>query len=202
MLLDAGADIELELPNKDRPLHIALINEREDIASLLLERGACITALASNSRTPLHLAAEYNLPLAATKLLDMGASTEAIDSETWTPLCCCGFPEIVDLLIKRGANVNYEDKDGWTPLHQAVFNKELTSVGILMRAGAEIDVRTTDDGLNVLERAEDTEDEKDREDLVRWIEECLVHRKAREIERKELEELGDVEVVEMVKEES
>ena len=153
MLLDAGADIEMELPNKDRPLHAALINEHEDIVELLLKRGADVTARASNNRTSLHLAAEYDLPRAALALLkDHGVSTEDTDDETWTPLCCCYTAEIAHILLDHGANLDYADKDEWTPLHQAVYKEEYGLVELLLSAGADSTVRTTDDGLTVEER--------------------------------------------------
>jgi hypothetical protein len=79
------------------------------------------------------------------------------DESTWTPLCVCGHVEIVEMLIKHGANVHYADKDGWTPLHQAVCNGDTNVAIALVEAGAKLDARTRDDGLSVLERAEDME---------------------------------------------
>jgi hypothetical protein len=61
------------------------------------------------------------------------------------------------MLIKHGANVHYADKDGWTPLHQAVCNGDTNVAIALVEAGAKLDARTRDDGLSVLERAEDME---------------------------------------------
>lgn len=156
-LLDAGADIELALPNGDRPLHVALINENEELALLLLDRGADIYAFASRNRSPLHIAADYNLPSAVLELLDRGLTTQIdhIDESTWTPLCCCGHVDIVEILLEHGANVHYADRDGWTPLHQAVHNGEGDVALALIAAGAKLDGRTRDDGQSVLERAVD-----------------------------------------------
>jgi Rad3-related DNA helicase len=147
--------MELALPNGDRPLHIALINENERVALFLLERGADFHALASNNRTSLHIAADYNLPSIVSNLLDRSPATqiEHVDDFSWTPLCSCGHVDIVELLIEHGANVHYTDKDGWTPLHQAVQNDEIDVALALIAAGAKLEPRTADDGLSVLERA-------------------------------------------------
>lgn len=171
-LLERGADYETELPNKDRPLHVALINERELIARALIEHaGASITAKASGERSSLHLASEYNLSESANLLIDKGASTEEVDEDSWTPLCCFGGPDVVKTLIARGANVNYKDRDCWTPLHQAVENDHFEEAKMLLHAGADMSVRTTDDGMTVRERAEDKEDKEVAKNFVKLLDE-------------------------------
>lgn len=99
-------------------------------------------------------------------------STEDIDDETWTPLCCCG-DNLAEILIDFGANVNYANKDNWTPLHRAVSSMDNYMVEILLKAGADVDVRTTDDGLNVMERAEDIPHKEYSEVAVRSLMRCL-----------------------------
>lgn len=41
-----------------------------------------------------------------------------------------GFPKVIDLLIKNGANVNFVDNDCKTPLHFAVETGNLFSFEI------------------------------------------------------------------------
>jgi serine/threonine-protein phosphatase 6 regulatory ankyrin repeat subunit B len=155
LLLAGGADIEAQVPNSDRPLHIALINEREEVALALMDAGADVTARASRGRTSLHIAAEYSLPEAAERLIDMGVDIEAQDEETWTALCSAGSIGVMRVLIGNGANVNYQDKDAWTPLQQAVNSGLVREARCLLRHGADMEIRTTDDGLTVLERVQD-----------------------------------------------
>jgi ankyrin repeat protein len=169
MLLNAGADIEAALPNCDRPLHVALINEQEDTAVSIINRGANITARASMYRTPLHICSEYDLPFAARVLLDRGASTEDINDETWTPLCCCIGANFADFLIANGANVNYKNKNGWSPLHQAIHERDYGLAEILLMNGAKVGVRTMDDGLSVMERAMDIPKQEDAERFMRLL---------------------------------
>jgi ankyrin repeat protein len=169
MLLNAGADIEVALSNGDRPLHVALINEQQDSAIFLINQGADITARASRDRTPLHICSHYSLCLAARVLLDRGVSTEDIDEETWTPLCCSVSTYIADILIAYGANVNYKDKDNCSPLHQAIAKRCYGLVEVLLMNGAEIDVRTTDDGLTAMERAMDIPHRENARRFVRLL---------------------------------
>lgn len=175
-LVECGADIELELPNKDRPLHVALINEEERIARALVESGASINSKASDGRSSLHLASVYNLPRLAELLIEMGASTEEIDENSWTPLCCFGGPAVAKVLIDHGANVNYADRDLWTPLHQAVESNQLEEARMLLIAGADMSIRTTDDGLTVRERAEDKQNKDVRENFLKLLDEFEVSR--------------------------
>jgi len=59
------------------------------------------------------------------------------------------------VLLGNGANVNYQDKDAWTPLQQAVNSGLVREARCLLRHGADMEIRTTDDGLTVLERVQD-----------------------------------------------
>jgi len=191
-LVLAGADIDLPNPNGNAPLHIALINESEDIAALLLEMNANVWAVGSRSRTALHLAADYGLLSATQNILQLTNRSllEVPDGDTWSPLCCCGNPYIVEMLIASGADVHYKDKDGWTALHQAVFNGDTEAALVLVDEGANVDARTTDDGLTVIERAEDMWEwsERSPEHKVDPIalEDAVLRRAAREQETQKL----------------
>jgi ankyrin repeat protein len=154
-LLDAGADINPALPNGQQALHIALIEDNEEIAILLLDRGASVTSKTTSSRSALHIAASHGLLRATTRLLEAGHPTEVLDGRLWTPLCCANSPAVARELIRYGADVNYKDGEGWTPLHQAVFEGDAEVARVLIEEGADVEVRTTDDGLTVLERADD-----------------------------------------------
>lgn len=153
-LLDAGADIEIPITNGDRPLHIALINGHQNTARVLIERGASITALGNKERNALHLAASWSHPALINLLVDAGLDLEQQDAESWTPLCVCGNLETMRRLLARGANVNYADRDGWTPLHQTISSVEDDCAAELIKAGADLSARTTDDGMTPMERAQ------------------------------------------------
>ena len=61
-------------------------------------------------------------------------------------------PEIIDLLVKSGANVNAQDAEGFTPLHMAAIHGNLKIVKKLVNHEADVNIVTTD-GKNAAELA-------------------------------------------------
>jgi ankyrin repeat protein len=50
-----------------------------------------------------------------------------------------GDQAIVDLLLKNGAQPDFEDKDGFTPLSRAIEKRNVPSVRLLLTQGAKKD---------------------------------------------------------------
>ena len=61
-------------------------------------------------------------------------------------------PEIIDLLVKSGANVNAQDAEGFTPLYMAAIHGNLKIVKKLVDLEADVNIITTD-GKNAAELA-------------------------------------------------
>ena len=61
-------------------------------------------------------------------------------------------PEIVDLLVMYGANVNAQDAAGFTPLHMVAIHGNLKIVKKLVDLEADVNIVTTD-GRNAAELA-------------------------------------------------
>ena len=61
-------------------------------------------------------------------------------------------PEIIDLLVKSGANVNAQDAEGFTPLHMAAIHGNLKIVKKLVDLEADVNIITTH-GKNAAELA-------------------------------------------------
>ena len=61
-------------------------------------------------------------------------------------------PEVIDLLVKSGANVNAQDAEGFTPLHIAAIHGNLKIVKKLVDLEADVNIVTTD-GKNAAELA-------------------------------------------------
>ena len=93
LLAIPGINVNSETSNENvTPLFAAAIKGHKDIASLLLDApNVDIDACSYTGATPLFVAAEYN------------------------------FPEIVEQLVKRGADVNLALHTGKTPLCSAAY---------------------------------------------------------------------------------
>ncbi len=81
--------------------------------------------------------------LAKTNNIDKKIQTERVAQTTnfWTPLCYASFignSKAVELLISKGANVNYRDSNGHTPLILASITGNIEEIEILLQAGANI----------------------------------------------------------------
>ena len=95
-------------------------------------------------------------------------------------------PEIIDLLVKSGANVNAQDAEGFTPLHMAAIHGNLKIVKKLVDLEADVNIATTD-GKNAAELAHLNEELE--------IEEYLESKMAssqRNKEKKDDSERGDI----------
>ena len=104
-------------------LHWAAINNRVQIAQLLLDRGALVNAVGGIMQ---------EMPL------------------QW----CCrssgyGYTHMLKLLVKAGADVNYNNSAGHSALHLCVQGGSLNLAFLLLEAGADVDCRDCD-GLTPL----------------------------------------------------
>ena len=92
-------------------------------------------------------------------------------------------PEIIDLLVKSGANVNAQDAEGFTPLHMAAIHGNLKVVKKLVDLEADLNI-VTNDGKNAAELAHLNEELE--------IEEYLELKKASSQRTKEKEEDSEI----------
>lgn len=131
-LINRGFDVNEPAASnvfKDTSLYIACSYRRTAIVQLLLESGADPNARNLRGRTALHnLIREENED-----------------------------PDIWHLLLQHGADVNAADDCGMTLLHFACYYALVDIVRLLLRGGAQPDIRATD-GRTALEIAADLAD--------------------------------------------
>ena len=132
LLLDRSAAPSLELDARDKQgrtaLHWAVWERRYAMLRQLLARGAARDVRDHNGRTPLCCAADMDDARAIATLLDARADADARDAHGRTALlhsvirCSASSTHlaesqaVLELLLRRGADVNVADDAGQTPL--------------------------------------------------------------------------------------
>ncbi|KAL4160791.1 hypothetical protein PRNP1_001353 [Phytophthora ramorum] len=143
-LLMRGAD-PLVIPdpgymNTMTPLQLAYVRGNYAVAQELEEWGGDVAL------TPFHLAAARNNVLAVRKFLSRKTDVDCLGEMGYvglnrrTPLhwaAISGSAEAVDVLLRAGADPNFQDVRGRSPLHWAARLNKLEVVQLLLRAGAE-----------------------------------------------------------------
>jgi len=155
-LLEHGADPNLPWKYEDNdpiaPISLAanFMNlsgtQVADIVKVLLDHGAHVNAIDPKSHwTPLMHIALRNRPEAVEVLLHAGADINAKDAEGETALMKVtsdGLVNIVELLLKHGANTSLTNKLDETALDMAIYQKQKEIAGMLMADKKSIGSKT------------------------------------------------------------
>jgi ankyrin repeat protein/beta-lactamase regulating signal transducer with metallopeptidase domain len=135
-LIEFGADVNV---NNGAPLRNSTRAGQKDMVELLIAKNADVNM---GGRTSLSVAVWVDRPDIAACLIAAGADVDAVG---WTPLMeapyRCKGTEMVELLIKAGADVNKQNRNGWTALHSAAEKREDIAT-LLLRNGANPNVRS------------------------------------------------------------
>ncbi|GKZ72722.1 hypothetical protein AnigIFM50267_009101 [Aspergillus niger] len=151
MLLEAGADPELESDDGFTCLHIAIFQNKPEVVAQLIDQKVDINHCNGQGWSPIHLACYVTdpNPEIVRLLADAGARlTDTVDSG-FSPLHLAaskGVPSIIAALLEfRGAlDIEQHDNDGLTPLMQAVGGGNVECVRRLLQAGANINAQSAE----------------------------------------------------------
>ncbi|KAL4890047.1 ankyrin repeat-containing domain protein [Aspergillus ambiguus] len=151
MLLEAGANPELENVHGETVLDAAVIKENPEVVKYLIDRKVNIQHRNASGWKPIHVASGHRPNAEVVRLLaDAGASlTETTSKDGQSPLHIAANvcrPDIVAILLEfRGAlDIEQRDGDGETPLISAVYGGDLECIRRLLRAGADINAQSSD----------------------------------------------------------
>jgi len=133
--LEAGVSPDATDGEGTNALFLACDKEQPAVARLLIERGANVNLIPKRKgrSTPLQV-----------------AIYRGFDSYALKPVP--GYPELIQALVEKGADVNAADVDGNTPLIAAAEKDDVQTVRLLVKRGADL-AHTNDNGWTALERA-------------------------------------------------
>jgi len=122
------------------------IGATETVNQLLDKNPELLNSFSSDGFTALGLASFFGHLTIVKLLLDKGANPNVVSNNPFkvTPIhsaCATSSFDIVELLIKHGADVNSKQTKGVTPLHSAAHNGQTKLSKLLIDNGAEINAR-------------------------------------------------------------
>lgn len=140
-LLEHGADPNTPQAYQKLPVHkLARMSGFGDIAALLERHGARIEPLGPPEA---FRAALLSNDLPGARAMAKEAPALIDDPNFILDAAMFGKADAVGLLLELGADVQTRDHDAITPLHRAVQSNDLTTVNLLLDAGADPEARET-----------------------------------------------------------
>ena len=139
---NAGADVNVA----SEALYVAADNGNIELVELLTGKGADVNAAVKQKDTTLIQTVSRGNVACVNHLIQAGVDVNKTDKlKLVSPLSMAakaGNKELVDLLIKSGAHVNWANCHGWTPLQRAAEKGHDKCVELLLKAGANVNAFT------------------------------------------------------------
>ncbi|MFT7632150.1 MAG: ankyrin repeat protein [Mariniblastus sp.] len=121
LILDQTKDIDQRDRSGGTALIIAVKYRNLPLGTLdkLLKRGANVSAVNTRKQSALHMACSYRRVDWGKRLIDAGADITLSDNRGMTPFlaACSSTPELIPVLLAKGADPKTKDAQGRTPLH-------------------------------------------------------------------------------------
>ncbi|MCF4969584.1 ankyrin repeat domain-containing protein [Nostoc sp. CMAA1605] len=151
-LVNLGADLDVRDDDGNTVLMQVELSGHKKIADILRKAGASEQGIAEIA---LIKAASNGDVEQVKSLISSGVNVNHNDGLALNRAIYADNQEMVELLIKAGADVNLGVRTGFTPLAEAAYRGNTEIVRILIEAGADINARCHDgDSYNALEYAE------------------------------------------------
>ncbi|XP_065910853.1 uncharacterized protein [Dysidea avara] len=145
---NANADIKITDNWGRTPLMMAARNNHPEVVKMLVDKGADLNARDKDGDTMLMCAAHGGCTEVASDLLNTGSiDINAVNKWGWTPLMIAtnnNHPEIVKMLVDKGADLNARDMNGRSALSIALLGGNEELAGALITAGADIKISDND----------------------------------------------------------
>jgi ankyrin repeat protein len=153
MLLEKGADVNIQDKDGKTSLQWALENGHKEMAQMLLENRADVNIQDNAGKTSLLWASKEGHKEIAQMLLDKGADVNIQDKDWKTSLLWAskeGHREIAQMLLDEGADVNIQDKDWKTSLLWASKERHKEIAQMLLEKGADVNIQDKDGKTSLL----------------------------------------------------
>lgn len=131
-------DINQETADGRSPLHLAAELGRPVITRMLVDNGAELEALDRQGRTPLYGALMAGRTQVAELLISRGAGLDPDLLLRETVVNGVGDRDVLDLLLRHGADINRLGADGNSPLTLAINHRQRVLVRLLIANGADV----------------------------------------------------------------
>ena len=140
VLLEGGANVNIERGKGDTPFRVVCTRGLPYFAKILIEAGANYNFKEKSlGKTSLRAAAHFGRTEMVKLLLDLGLDPDVRDDWGWTPLHVAINPETAKALIDGGANIHAKAKDGNEAIHSLIGENMLDSVKYLLSLGVDVD---------------------------------------------------------------
>jgi ankyrin repeat protein/beta-lactamase regulating signal transducer with metallopeptidase domain len=144
-ILDRFPELLNPAQSKYTPLFEAAMRNNLELAQMLIDRGAEVDVADSQGYTALDRCGNYGYAQMAELLIKAGANVNAVNAQRkeGTPLHTAaseGHNNVIDVLIRHGADLNAKAFGGFTPLTVAVLTGHADSAKLLAERGAELDL--------------------------------------------------------------